>query len=101
MSENTSVKEPCFFIYKAKPMVRKGDTIYYGDMRDQYVVMMKIKNNQKFQDLNLADQVTVQLLATDPTLPPQEMIRKKSEKKSLYGAIEIASIWLERELEKK
>lgn len=28
-----------FFSYKGKPLVRKGDTIYYGDMSDAYVVM--------------------------------------------------------------
>ena len=36
-----------FFSYKGKPLVRCGDVIYYGDMKDKFVVKLEIKSNIK------------------------------------------------------
>lgn len=94
-------KRAQFFTYKDKPLVRSGNTIYYGDMADPYVVMLQIKTKKKFDDMELADDVSIQLMRTDPTVRPQDMIVKKSEKKGLYNAMDIASIWLRRALEKE
>ena len=33
--------------YKGKPLVRCGDVIYYGDMRDKYVVKLEIKSKKE------------------------------------------------------
>lgn len=87
-----------FFSYKGKPLVRKGDTIYYGDMSDDFVVMLSIHNTEKKFDLDMAGDVTVQLMATDPTINPLESIVKRGEKKGFYPALELADIWLERAL---
>lgn len=86
-----------FPMYKGKPLVRSGDTIYYGDMSDPFVAKIDIKTKKKVDDMEIADKVTIQLLATDPTVPPNKMIAKRAEKNGLYAAIEIADIWLERE----
>ena len=40
----------------------------------------------------------VQILSTDESLPPMQRIIKKAEKKGIYQALNIASIWLERSL---
>ena len=53
------------------------------------------------QDLNVASKVSVQLQLTDPTLKSRDRIVKKSEKDSLYAAMDIAHIWLERALSTK
>ena len=58
-----------FLTYKGKPLVRQGNTIYYGDMADDYVIMMQI-------------------------LAKKEV----GEKKGLYAAMDIAEIWLQRAL---
>ena len=88
-----------FFTYKGKPLVRKGDTIYYGSMGDDFVVMLNIQSHSKEGTLDLADLVTVQLMRTDPTVNPMDIVVKKAEKHGLYQALDIASIWLERALE--
>ena len=30
-----------FLTYKGKPLVRKGNEIYYGDMSEKYVIMLR------------------------------------------------------------
>ena len=60
--------EAKFFQYKGKPLVRCGDTIYYGDMNDSFVIKMVIKSKQPANDLEVADKVTVQLISTDPNI---------------------------------
>ena len=85
-----------FFLYKGRPLVRSGNTIYYGDMNDPYVVMMQIHSQKPFEDLQLSENISLQMMSTDLTLPPDKLILKKAEKQGLYQALDIASIWLDR-----
>ena len=63
-------KKQSFPTYKGKPLVRSGDTLYYGSMRDKYVIKMNIKSKKKVGDLEVADKVTIQLMYTDPRSAP-------------------------------
>ena len=88
-----------FLMFRDKPMVRCGNTIYYGDTRDPFVVMLSITSTKPLGDIEVADRVVVQLLSTDQNASPRERIIKKSEKKGLYAAIDIGEIWLKRALQ--
>ena len=82
-----------FLTYKGKPLVRQGNTIYYGDMADDYVIMMQILAKKEVGDKDkaeVASKVSVQLLSTDPNASMKE--------KGLYAAMDIAEIWLQRAL---
>ncbi|MEE0956651.1 MAG: hypothetical protein UH734_01035, partial [Ruminococcus sp.] len=96
MAETKKTEE--FLTYKGKPLVRCGDEIYYGSMEDPYVIRMQIKTKKEVNGVEIADKVTVQLMATDPYLSPRKQLVKSSEKKGLYLAMDIADIWLERAL---
>ena len=85
-----------FLTYKGKPLVRNGNTIYYGNMSDKYVIMMQIMSTKTVNDLELADKVIIQLMYTDPDIKTRDRVVKKSEKHGLYNAMDIGSIWLER-----
>ncbi|MBQ3004886.1 MAG: hypothetical protein IJM97_07775 [Clostridia bacterium] len=87
-----------FLSYKGRPLVRCGNTIYYGNPSDKFVLVMQIVTSKKIDDLDVADRVIVQLVNTDTTLPLNEQIVKKSEKRGLYAAMDIGTIWLERAL---
>ncbi len=89
-----------FLEYKGKPLVRSGNTVYYGDMNDPYVVCLNIKDADELKDIKLAKSVTVQLLSTDESLPPLQRIIKKSEKAGLFIALDLGATWLERQLKK-
>ena len=97
MAKKNEVK---FLTYKDKPLVRKGDTIYYGNMSDPFVIKLTISSYKQFQDMEIADRVSVQMLNTDPECRPRERVVKKAEKRGLYNAMDIGSIWLQRALDK-
>ena len=99
MSESKSKAEG--LIYKGRPLRRVDNFIYSGTMSDKYIIMMQILDTKKDQDLNVASRVSVQLQLTDPTLKSRDRIVKKSEKDSLYAAMDVAAIWLERALKEK
>lgn len=85
-----------FFTYKGFPLVRNKDTIYYGNMSDDYVVMIQILESKKVGNINVASKVKVYQMSTDETKNPVERISKTSEKSGLYEALDIAYIWLSR-----
>lgn len=88
-----------FLLYKGKPLVRSGNTLYYGDMAEKCVIMLQILTTKKVGDMDVADKVQVQLMSTDPDLRMKDRFLKKSEKTGLYNAMDIGAIWLERALE--
>lgn len=90
-----------FLTYKGRPLVRKDNTLYYGHMYEPYVCMLTINSTKKVEDINVADHVTVQLMHTDTTMNPAEIVVKRGEKNGLYQAMDIAAIWLDRALKEK
>ena len=97
MAESKSKKAEGL-IYKGHPLRRVDNLIYYGTMAEKYIIMMQVLSTKKEQDLDVATKVSVQLQLTDPDLKSRDRVVKKSEKDSLYAAMDIAAIWLDRAL---
>ena len=95
MAENKKTEG---LIYKNHPLRRIDNIIYYGSMADKYIIMLQILDTKKEQDMDVATRVSVQLQLTDPDLKSRDRVVKKSEKDSLYAAMDVGSIWLERAL---
>ena len=91
-------KQETLLTYKGRPLVRCGNTLYYGDMAEKCVIVLQVLTTKTVGDMTVADKVQVQLLLTDPEVRMKDRILKKSEKIGLYNAMDIGSIWLEREL---
>ena len=87
--------------YKGHPLRRKDNLIYYGSMADKYIVMIQVMSTDKAGSLELANKVHLQLQLTDPDLKSRDRVVKKSEKDSLYAAMDVASVWLDRALSSK
>ena len=83
-----------FFTYRGLPLVRKGNVIYFGNMYDEFVVMIEVKGTEKVGGIDVANSVVIRKMATDPTILPTEAIVKTSKKNSLYEALDIACAWL-------
>ena len=100
-----SAKKP--LMYKGRPLRRKDNILYYGSMSDKYIIMMQILGSRPVQplpgvenreELSVATKVSVQLQLTDPSVKSRDRVVNKSEKSSLYAAMDLASVWLERAL---
>lgn len=87
-----------FMTYKGRPLVRSKKILYYGDMRDAYVVMLQINNTATAGDTEVAGHITLQMMSTDPNAAPTEMVVKRAERDGLYAALDLASAWLDRQL---
>ena len=96
MAENTTL-----LTYKGKPLMRKDNVIYYGSMSDKYIIMLQILDSEKSGDIELSGRIAIYLQLTDENVRPKDRIVRKSEKKGLFSAMDIASVWLSRALAEK
>ncbi len=87
--------------YKGRPLRRKDNLIYYGSMSEKYIIMLQILDTKKVNDLDVATRVSVQLQFTDPDLKSRDRVVRKSEKNSLYSAMDLGVVWLNRALAAK
>ena len=88
-------------MYKGHPLRRKDNLVYYGSMADKYIIMMQIMDTAKDGNLEIASKVHMELQLTDPDLKSRDRVVKKSEKDSLYAAMDVACVWLDRALSGK
>ena len=96
MADNNNV-----LMYKGHPLRRKGNLIYYGSMADKYIIMIQVMSTTKDGGLEIADKVNLQLQLTDPDLKSRDRVVRKSEKNSLYAAMDLGDVWLKRALTSK
>ena len=94
----TTSKKNDLLEYKGHPLMRKDNIIYYGSMSDSHIIMMQILDSADMKDLPVAKCVSVQLQQTGANVRNKDRIVKKTEKNSLWSAMDIASIWLDRAL---
>ncbi len=97
----TTSKKNDLLNYKGHPLMRKENIIYYGSMSDSHIIMMQILDSASNKDLSVAKRVSVQLQQTGANVRSKDRIVKKTEKNSLWSAMDIASIWLNRALGSK
>ena len=84
--------------YKGHPLQRKDNIIYYGSFADKHIIMLQILDTKKVKDMDVATKVSVQLQLTDPSVRSRDRIVRKTEKESLYAAMDLATVWLDRAL---
>ena len=82
-------------MYKERPLVRRGNVMYYGFLDDKFIVKLEVKDSEKENDIEMATKVTVQLTTNNTKLQGNERMIKKSEREGLYAAIDLGNVWLE------
>lgn len=86
-------------IYRNHPLRRFGKTIYYGSMADSHIIQIHVKESKKEQDLDIATKVSVELhQRSGSEQKSRDRVVKRGEKDSLYAAMDLSAIWLERAL---
>ena len=64
-----------FLNYKGKPLVRKGNVVYFGSMADKYVVRLTILSENN----DIAEKIKVELMLSDTGLDEKSRVQKQSE----------------------
>ena len=95
MSDKKNTKKS-FLTYKGKPLIRCGNIIYYGNVSDRFIVEMNIKDSYDLKDLKISKKVSVRLVDLGVSGNSNKKIIKMSEKNTLYNALDIGCVWLER-----
>ncbi len=85
-----------YLMYKERPLVRENNVIVYGNMADEYVLLLTIMSEKEVGGKTVPDMVLIQINKTDPNLPDHEKIAKQDIKQGLYEAFELGYIWLTR-----
>lgn len=82
--------------YKDKPLVRRGNMIYYGNPADPYIILLIVNASKKVADMEVSTNVTIQL---QENMQGKDRIIKKAEREGMYAAMDIAEYWLDEAVE--
>ena len=77
--------------YRGYPLIRSGNTIFYGSGGDDFAAKLTIKDTKKIADLDVPDKIMVQLVAKNPADVTKA---KKGNFVGFYEALDAAHIWL-------
>ena len=88
-----------FLTFKGKPLVRNGNTVFYGDMSEKFVIKFEILSSHKEGDLDVADKIKISLIKNDSE--KLDNVVKSTEKNGFAEAMHFADTWLERALADK
>ncbi len=82
-----------FLEYKGRPLVRKGDDIYYGDLSEPYHVFMVIMaaTPSSAAGVEIPAKIMVQLMKNGERKPEKQIL-----KDTLTDALDVADAWLTR-----
>ena len=85
--------------YKGRPVVRDNNKLYFGEPSNPFMIVLTVLENKQTGNNVLPSRVLVQLQNTDPARAMSgDKIVKEGERKNLYDALELGSIWLEKQL---
>ena len=89
-----------YLMYNGKPLVRNEKVIVYGDMTDDYILFLGIMTTKPVDTENgkveVPDNIMVQILSTDTSMPPAQRMVKQAIKNGLFDAMEVGLTWLKR-----
>ena len=80
--------------YRGKPLVREGNTLYYGNLDDDYVLLFVTMSTTSYMGHEVPDMIIVQLLSTKENMK----IVKQDVMHGFYDAFDKGVIWLERDV---
>ncbi len=84
--------------YHGKPIIRKGSKIFYGNLNDRYILVLTVTETSKFQDMDIASKVKVEIQDNKGTVGSGHTYRK-TERGNIYSALDIGSFWLSQALD--
>ena len=89
-----------YVVYKNRPLIREGNIICYGKPTDPAMLILTVLTTKKIGSVEVSDQIFVQLQTTAASKDGIRVL-KQTEKNGLFEALDIGTIWLDRELRKQ
>ena len=77
--------------YRGFPLIRSGNTIFYGSAGDAFAARLTIKDTKKIADEEVPNKIMVQLL---PKNPADVAKARKGDYIGFYEALDTAHVWL-------
>ena len=84
--------------YRGKPIYRRGNTIYYGNLEDRLILVMDIVETEKLGDYDITKKVVFHIQDNSGELG-KGINYRTGERENLYKAFDIGSWWLQDALE--
>lgn len=83
--------------FREKPLFRSGNTLYYGDPGERYILQLDITQTKTVNDIQCATKVKLKVISNTGDLENAQVFRE-SEKEDIYTALDIGSWWLKMAL---
>ncbi|MGN1422776.1 MAG: hypothetical protein ACI4XA_05330 [Oscillospiraceae bacterium] len=83
------------FYYRGYPLIRSGDTIFYGSGGDAFAAKLTIRDTKKVNDTEIPNKILVQLI---PRSMEDVAKGRKGEFTGLYESLDTAFVWLNEAL---
>ncbi len=77
--------------YRGFPLIRSGNTIFYGSAGDAFAAKLTIKETKKIADSEVPNKIMVQLL---PKNPADAAKMRRGDYTGFYEALDAAHLWL-------
>lgn len=87
-----SKKKSDVLMYKGKMLLRKGNELYYGNPGDKYMILFRVTESEKLNDLDIAKKVVIELRTNSEK---NSKLIKQAERDGLYKAFDIGFFWLD------
>ena len=79
--------------YQGRPLVRKGNEIYLGDLSEKGYLFMMIMGTEQKLGVDVPNAIIIQVIDTETNQPVKGMQKKVT---GLADAFEIGTAWLNR-----
>ena len=85
------------FTFRDKPLFRSGNTLYYGEPGERYMLQLDILETKDIKDIKSATKVKIKLIANTGDFESPQVFRE-SEREDIYTALDIGQWWLKTAL---
>lgn len=92
MAAAKKVKE---LTYKGKPVYRKGNKLYYGNLEDPLILELEVLETKKVGDLDVATKVKFNIQDNNVSEIGTGTNYRTGERNDLYKAFDIGAWWLQ------
>ena len=90
-----AAKKKKVLTYEGKPVYRKGNKLFYGNLEDPLILMLEIAETKKVQNINVATKVKFSIQDNNVDEIGTGTNYRSGEREDLYKAFDIGAWWLQ------